>query len=187
MHRNNTHRTVHWALFGAFVLFINLFLLSAISLPLATSSIIARTPALLVSPSRLAHAPVQNTTNPTQVLGISVSVSDADTSEPAQPKPTPPTVTITNPRDGGVLQSGTTIRIQAETSQYSQIKKVEFYEGSELICSLTVAPYGCNWNTPDRNSTTTITATAYDAEGNTGKDSVRFSTRDLSAASAKAQ
>lgn len=79
---------------------------------------------------------------------------------------TVPTVAFTSPQNGATLKG--TVPLQASASDNHQLVKVEFYDGSTLLFSDTTAPYGLDWNTLNAvDGSRTLTATAYDAAGNT--------------------
>ena len=76
-----------------------------------------------------------------------------------------PTVTFGAPAGGTLLQG--TVPLSAEADDNFGVTKVEFYAGSTLLGTDTVAPYGLSWNTTGvANGTHTLTAKAHDAAGN---------------------
>ena len=80
---------------------------------------------------------------------------------------TPPAVTLTAPANNAkYLAPAAHIKLNAAASDSGgTITKVEFYNGSTLLHTETVIPYGYNWkNVPLGNYT--ITAKAYDNSGN---------------------
>jgi major membrane immunogen (membrane-anchored lipoprotein) len=78
---------------------------------------------------------------------------------------TAPTVSITAPASGITVASTGTV--SASASDNVGVTKVEFFDGSTLIGSDTTAPYSASWNTRSGpNGPRTLTATAYDAAGN---------------------
>jgi hypothetical protein len=83
----------------------------------------------------------------------------------------PPVVTITSPSSGTRVAPSSTVQINASASDDVGVTKVDFYRGSQLICSDTSAPYDCAWTVPPigRGSAFSIQAKAYDAAGNVGQ------------------
>jgi hypothetical protein len=78
---------------------------------------------------------------------------------------TAPTVSITAPTSG--LTVATTGTVSASASDNVAVIKVDFFDGSTLIGTDTTAPYSVSWNTRSGpNGPRTLTATAYDAAGN---------------------
>lgn len=57
-----------------------------------------------------------------------------------------PTVSITGPVDGTTYNSGQTVTITASATDSLGITKVEFYRGTTVWCTDTVAPYTCAWS-----------------------------------------
>jgi len=58
----------------------------------------------------------------------------------------PPTVTITSPASGTSFSSPATIEITADASDSDGISKVEFYQGSVLLGTVTSPPYTFSWS-----------------------------------------
>jgi hypothetical protein len=88
-----------------------------------------------------------------------------------------PTVAITSPLQGAQVARRSTVTIQATSSDDIAVTKVEFRVNNTLICTDTVAPYTCVWNTPNKSGTQTLNARAYDAYGNTGNDTITVTSR----------
>jgi hypothetical protein len=62
---------------------------------------------------------------------------------------TPPTGSITSPTDGAVLQDPTTVSIQAIASDADGfVSQVAFYDGANLLGTLTASPYTWPWTAP---------------------------------------
>ncbi len=61
---------------------------------------------------------------------------------------TPPTVSLTAPVSGATFTAGTAIAITANAGGGSgcSVSKVEFYQGTTLLGTSTVAPYAYSWN-----------------------------------------
>lgn len=86
------------------------------------------------------------------------------------PTPTPgditaPSVSITFPANNTIILHGATLTISASATDNVGVRKVEFYVNNVLKCTDTTTPYTCGWTVP--SGTSTITAKAYDAAGNT--------------------
>jgi Bacterial Ig domain len=119
------------------------------------------------------------TSDPNQTPTATPSPSPSPTSVPSSPTPTgtsdttPPSVQFTAPTDGATLPRNTTITMQATASDNIGVTKVEFYTNSTLRCTDVVAPYTCNWKTPDKTGISrTFVAKAYDAAGNTNSQTI---------------
>ena len=83
---------------------------------------------------------------------------------------TDPVVSFTSPTSGSLNRG--TLTVSANATDNVGITRVEFFQGSTLLATSTSAPYGFSWNAP--NGPITLTARAYDGEGNTGTASVSF-------------
>lgn len=80
---------------------------------------------------------------------------------------TAPTVSITAPANNSVVTAPATYLLTATaTDSDGSISKVEFYNGSTLIGTVTTAPYNYSWSGVAAGSYT-ITARAYDNRGTT--------------------
>jgi chitodextrinase len=78
---------------------------------------------------------------------------------------TAPTVSITSPADGATVSG--TVTIAADAADNVGVTKVDFAHGSTAIGSSTTAPYSVDWDTTTvADGQYTLTATAYDAAGN---------------------
>lgn len=101
-------------------------------------------------------------------------------SSPITPAPdiTPPTVNITNPANGSTVRKSSTVDITASASDNAAVARVEFYVAGSLRCLDAAAPYSCSWNVPKQPRITyTITAKAYDSNGNIGSNSVNVTSK----------
>jgi hypothetical protein len=79
----------------------------------------------------------------------------------------PPSVSITAPAGGAYAHTTTTISATATDNSGTGIQKVEFYNNGTLLGTDTTAPYSYAWNTiPAADGSTTLTAKAYDNNGN---------------------
>lgn len=85
-----------------------------------------------------------------------------------------PVVTLTNPAAGSLIRDP--ITIEANVTDVSGVKQVQFFQGSELLGTRTAAPYSYNWNT---NAVAAgnyiIKAVATDEAGRIGEHSVAVS------------
>src|SRR5260370_16098464 len=77
----------------------------------------------------------------------------------------PPTVSVTSPANGATLMALANITITASASDSDgTISKVDFYQGTTLIGTDTIAPYSFNWNNVAAGSYS-LTARATDNGG----------------------
>ena len=77
----------------------------------------------------------------------------------------PPTVALTAPANGATFTAPATINLSATASDADgQVTKVEFYNGTTLVGSVTTGPYACTWSSVPAG-TFTLTAVAYDNAG----------------------
>ncbi|MCY1078976.1 Ig-like domain-containing protein [Archangium lansingense] len=77
----------------------------------------------------------------------------------------PPSVSLTAPSEGATLTG--TITLSATASDDRALSKVEFLVGTSAICTDTVAPYSCSYNSRNTaNGPRTVSARATDAAGN---------------------
>jgi parallel beta-helix repeat protein len=85
-----------------------------------------------------------------------------------------PTVTISNPANGAVVSGR--LNILADAGDDLGVTRVEFYIDGELDLTDTAAPYETTWHTTYyTEGNHTITAIAYDDNGNTGTATVTVS------------
>ncbi|MHA2620939.1 MAG: S8 family serine peptidase [bacterium JZ-2024 1] len=79
----------------------------------------------------------------------------------------PPQVSLTAPAEGEILRG--TVTIQADANDDTAIARVEFYEGTTLLCVDDTLPYSCLWNTAvGGDGSKTLSARAWDLFGNSG-------------------
>jgi hypothetical protein len=98
---------------------------------------------------------------------VSVTVSNLIT-PPPPPDTTPPVVAITNPVSGSLVSRSETISVLATDNV--GVTHVSIYVDNVQLCSDTASPYTCTWNTRKYSAGShTITATAWDAAGNSGQ------------------
>jgi hypothetical protein len=89
-----------------------------------------------------------------------------------------PTVTITSPATGTKVSKGSSVNIQANAADNVGVTKVTFTVNGTIICTDTAAPYSCSWTVNTRKGyTNQITATAYDAAGNTAGSTIQLITQ----------
>ncbi len=82
-------------------------------------------------------------------------------------------VTIGEPDQASIVQSGQTINLTAAVSGNDSATKVSFYVNSVLICSSFGQPYACTWTVPQSGTQQyQITAIATDSSGNTAKSNM---------------
>lgn len=116
------------------------------------------TPTTVMTPI-MTPTPVTNTPTPSR--------------NPISPVPLPPTVTILSPLNGSTVSRHSNVTITASASDNAGVTKVTYSIDGSLLCTSTTSPYSCSWSIPGKpNATYTITATAYDAAGYTGTNSV---------------
>ena len=85
--------------------------------------------------------------------------------EPAPADTTNPTVSITSPASGATVSGS--VSLAASASDNVGVSRVEFRVDGALVLSDTTAPYAATWDaTSATTGSHTITATAYDAAGN---------------------
>lgn len=107
----------------------------------------------------------------TAMTGAAPSGSCADTCTIPVPTQTnitdttAPSVSITAPTGGATISGSQTIT--ANATDNVAISKVEYYDGTTLIGSSTVAPYSYTWNTTSAaDGSHSLTAKAYDTSNN---------------------
>lgn len=100
-------------------------------------------------------------------------------SSPIPPSDTiPPTVNITNPANGSTVRKSSTVDITASASDNAAVARVEFYVAGSLRCLDAAAPYICSWSVPKQSRVAyTLTAKAYDSNGNIGSNSVNVTSK----------
>ena len=98
-------------------------------------------------------------------LSVNFTVIDSDTTATDTISPT---ISITSPATNTNVSAPVSISIQATDN--IGVSKVELYKDGILFDSKTISPFTFNWTPPtpvSANITTTFTAKAYDAAGNT--------------------
>lgn len=125
-----------------------------------------------------------NETAPRSVLTgtVPTATPPPNTSPTAIPTVVPdtsaPQVIITNPLNGDSVKRNTLVTIKASASDNVGVTRVLFYVNGQLLCTDTASPYACTWKVlGPRGSRMTLSATAYDAAGNSGTHSVSVTLR----------
>jgi hypothetical protein len=78
-----------------------------------------------------------------------------------------PTVSIASPLSGSLYSSATTVSINATATDDVGVSRVEFYKGGVLQSTDTTSPYSHAWSVSSTNNgTSSWTAKAFDAAGN---------------------
>ena len=107
-------------------------------------------------------------TNDVGSASVTVSVNNPVPVQTADT--TPPVVAITSPALGSTVSRNVTIAVSATDNV--GVSRVAVYVDNVQLCGDTAAPYTCSWNTRKASAGShTITATGWDAAGNTGKAS----------------
>lgn len=92
---------------------------------------------------------------------------------------TPPVINLVKPATNRVA-AGATAEIRAEASDTSGVDTVEFYIDGALRQTEHIWPYQYFWPVPAQTGVSyTIQAVAYDANGNTGTDTLQVAATDL--------
>jgi hypothetical protein len=94
-----------------------------------------------------------------------------------KPDVTPPKVSFSAPTNGKVVSATTTL--SASASDNAAISRVEFYDGSVLLRSISVAPYSFGWNTEDVGlGTHKLVVRAFDTSGNSASATISVVVED---------
>jgi hypothetical protein len=105
------------------------------------------------------------TVKATNTVGSSAASAASNSVTPVAAPSTPPVVSIVTPMNGAKYAAPASIILTAAaTASNATITKVEFYNGSTLLKSLTSAPYTFTWSINSKG-TYSITAKAYDSNG----------------------
>jgi len=99
--------------------------------------------------------------NPQGLMGL------AATSAPVTISVVPntgPTVSITSPANGSINYSNVPLTIKASATSLASISSVQFYNGYNLIATLTQPPFNYTWANPMMGNET-LTVTAFDSSG----------------------
>ncbi|WNG62802.1 hypothetical protein F0U59_26430 [Archangium gephyra] len=93
---------------------------------------------------------------------------------------TAPVTAVSAPAQGALLRG--TVPVSATASDAVGVTKVEFYAGTTLLGTSTIAPYAVSWDTASvASGSVTLTTKAYDAVGNVSVSAARTVTVDNSA------
>ncbi|WP_395850530.1 Ig-like domain-containing protein [Cystobacter fuscus] len=93
---------------------------------------------------------------------------------------TAPVTALGTPAQGSLLRG--TVTVSATASDNLGVERVEFYAGTTLIGTATVAPYSVSWDSASgANGAITLTTRAYDAAGNVTVSAGRTVTVDNAA------
>jgi hypothetical protein len=77
-----------------------------------------------------------------------------------------PTVQITSPANGATVRRNAKITIAAAASDDIGVTRVVFSVNAQVKCTDTVAPWSCVWTVKAAKGPARLTATAFDAAGN---------------------
>ncbi|MFY0522720.1 Ig-like domain-containing protein [Archangium gephyra] len=103
--------------------------------------------------------------------GYAVDHDDLVFAVDMSPDTTPPAVSITSPVEGATVNRSVTVRMEASDDR--AVQRVELYEGSTLLTTLTQAPYEWTWTAGTLpNGPYTLTARAHDMTGNATQSTV---------------
>ncbi|WPB82347.1 Ig-like domain-containing protein [Archangium violaceum] len=93
---------------------------------------------------------------------------------------TAPVTAVSTPAQSALLRG--TVPVSATASDAVGVTKVEFYAGTTLLGTSTIAPYAVSWDTTTvASGSVTLTTKAYDAVGNVSVSAARTVTVDNSA------
>lgn len=80
-----------------------------------------------------------------------------------------PAVTLTRPASPQTITTAQTLELEADAVDNVGVVRVEFYDGDTLLNTVAESPYTYAWQLGSSlNGTCSVTARAYDAEGNVG-------------------
>src|SRR5262249_20944230 len=92
-----------------------------------------------------------------------------------------PTISLVRPTSGATL-TGSSVTIEASASDNVAVSRVEFYDSTQLICSVSSGPYTCTWNTlPVPNGAHALWVKVYDTSGNVSSVSTQVTVSNLDA------
>jgi hypothetical protein len=98
-----------------------------------------------------------------ETVGISTTPSDT----------TAPTVSISSPSTGTSVSRNSVMTVTVSASDNTAVTQVQLYLDGKLVGTDTSGPYSFSWSLKGVSAGThTITATAYDAAGNTSSASI---------------
>jgi hypothetical protein len=141
------------------------------------------TPTKLASPTAQPSATPTKLSLPTATLGSPISgqtatpvlqgVPTATATFQSLSDTTAPSVAITNPLNNTQVKRKSIINLSANAADNIKVTKVDFLVNGSLLCTVTTAPYSCNWSVPNSLGVTyTIVAKAYDSSQNNASSTV---------------
>lgn len=88
---------------------------------------------------------------------------------------TPPVIAILSPEENASVKQNSTLTIQTKAyDNQSDLKRVEFYIGTQLIDTVTSSPFNLTFPVVYRPATYQLTARAFDLYGNSAEASITF-------------
>jgi hypothetical protein len=112
-----------------------------------------------------------------QDAGSTLNSSSSTTPPPSSSDTTPPTVSITAPLSASTVAG--TVNVEASATDDTGVVKVEFKVDNGQAVTDTSAPYTYSWNSASVNDGThTISATAFDAAGNSTPASIQVTVKN---------
>jgi hypothetical protein len=95
----------------------------------------------------------------------------------ALPDTTAPDIKLTSPLNNAQIRRKKLVTISASATDNIKVTKVEFLVNNSLLCTVTAAPYTCNWSAPNTwDKAYTINVKAYDPAQNSSSASVVVNT-----------
>lgn len=153
-----------------------------------TTSNIQTTLAMITTSLQLVDTTATPFTLKTTPATLTLNPLDSPTPTPT-PIPTPlptldpntdvtaPTISITSPVSGTTLKSNSQITISANASDNKGVTQVQFLVNNIVQCTVTAAPYSCNWTTPKGRKSPQIKGVASDAAGNISVSTITVKTK----------
>ena len=93
-------------------------------------------------------------------------------SQNAQRSTASETISFVNPKNGDVVEAGSSVQIIAESVPADKAGKVEFYVNNDLKCTINEAPYVCEWKVPQSNASHKISAKRADPSGTAEENTI---------------
>ena len=88
-----------------------------------------------------------------------------------------PMVQITSPADGATVRRNAKVLIAATASDDVGVARVVFRVNAQVKCTDTVAPWSCSWTVKAAKGPAKLTATAFDAAGNSASHVIAITIR----------
>ena len=88
-----------------------------------------------------------------------------------------PTVQITSPTNGATVRRNDKVLIAATASDDIGVARVVFRVNAQVKCTDTVAPWSCSWTVKAAKGPAKLTATAFDAAGNSASHVIGITIR----------